>query len=176
MTSRGETRALQLVYSAPEIEVGTGWFCGHCAAGVPGGLAPAPQARVCPRCGLGLMLETRADALPLPEQAFLIVDGALRVQALSDRAERLLEMSECEAVDRPIAELLTTADGERGSGAELAGAIVSAATRSDEFAHVRVRPAGIYGVRMRARISACGPPRAALVVLERHPPPLRVLP
>jgi hypothetical protein len=173
MTSRGETRALRLVHSAPAAEERPGWFCGHCAAGAPGGIAPAPTARVCETCGLGLLLETRADGLPEPGDAFLVVDSSLRVQALSNRAERLLEMSEAEAVDRPVVELLASAEGERVGSTQLVEAILAAATGADSFAHARVRPHATYGVRLRARISACGPPRAALVVLETYPRRLR---
>jgi hypothetical protein len=32
-----------------------------------------------------------------------------------------------------------------------------------------VRPKGTFGVRVRARITACGPPRAALIVFETTP-------
>ena len=39
-----------------------------------------------------------------------------------------------------------------------------------------VRPWNTFGVRMRARIATCGPPRAALVVLENaRPPALRAV-
>jgi len=174
MNAWGDARPLRLIHSAPAAEaVRSGWFCGHCAGPAPDGVAPAPYARVCVRCGMGLMLETRADAVPQPGEAFLIVDRSLRVQALSARAERLLALSECEAVDLPIAQLLDCADGERVDRGRLADAILVAARSSDELAHVRVRPAGTFGVRLRARISACGPPRAALVVLERYPRALR---
>ena len=39
-----------------------------------------------------------------------------------------------------------------------------------------VRPWNTFGVRLRARIATCGPPRAALVVLENgRPPALRAV-
>jgi hypothetical protein len=44
---------------------------------------------------------------------------------------------------------------------------VSAATRGGEEARtVFVRPANLFGVRMRARIVHCGPPHAALVAFD----------
>ena len=120
-------------------EVEWTWFCGHCAAPSPSSSPPPPTARVCTSCGLGLLLETRADTAPDPRDAFLVVDTSLLVQAMSRRAQALLELTEAEAVNRPAAELLVAAD---------------------------VRPWNTFGVRMRAKIAPCGPPRAALVVLE----------
>jgi PAS domain-containing protein len=165
--------ALRLVHSAVNVEitpeVAPGWFCGHCAAGLPPGLAPSPFSRVCSRCGLGLLLETRADGLPAPTDAFLIVDRALRVQAASIGAERLLGAREEDLLDTPVGELLIGADAERADRGALAEAILEAASSADAFAFARVRPANTFGVRMRARVSACGPPRAALVLLEAPP-------
>ena len=46
-----------------------------------------------------------------------------------------------------------------------------------EPVHAFVRPWNTFGVRLRARIAPCGPPRAALVVLDPSPArPLRALP
>jgi hypothetical protein len=40
-----------------------------------------------------------------------------------------------------------------------------------------VRPWNTFGVRMRARIATCGPPRAALIVLDSgRGPALRAVP
>jgi hypothetical protein len=41
-----------------------------------------------------------------------------------------------------------------------------AARGEDEPRRVMVRPANVFGVRMPLRVGACGPPRAALLVLE----------
>ncbi|HEV2974613.1 MAG TPA: hypothetical protein VGX69_06400, partial [Solirubrobacteraceae bacterium] len=55
------------------------------------------------------------------------------------------------------------------SGASrLARAITSAVEDGGTPATVFVRPWNTFGVRIRARIAACGPPRAALLVLEAH--------
>ena len=37
---------------------------------------------------------------------------------------------------------------------------------SEQPIQVFVRPLNTFGVRMRARIAACGPPRATLILLE----------
>jgi len=160
--------ALRLVRGADvaPAEVQWAWFCGHCAAPSPSSSAPPPTARVCTSCGLGLLLETRADTAPGPRDAFLVIDTSLLVQAMSRRAQSLLELTEAEAVNRPVAELLVAADAEASSSSSLARAVVSAAGGAEDAVSTVVRPWNTFGVRMRAKIAPCGPPRAALVVLE----------
>jgi hypothetical protein len=121
------------------------------------------------------MLETRTDAMPGSGDAFLVVDAALLVQAMSCGAERLLALSEKDAVNRPVAELLMPADSEARGSASLAGAVAEAVGGGDEPASRFVRPWNTFGVRMRARIAACGPPRAALLVLETSASRLRAV-
>ncbi len=111
---------------------------------------------------------------PSPRDAFLVVDATLAVQALSRRAERLLDVSEEQAINRPVGELLVAADTEDRARREFSEAIVAAASGAQEPTHVYVRPWNTFGVRMRARVGSCGPPRAALLVLASgHVPPLR---
>ena len=146
------------------------WFCGYCGATPASGDAPAPIARVCGVCGQGLMLESRSDVAPRDDEAFLVIDSRLTVQAVSRHAERVLGVCEQEATDRPVAELLVGADAERGEEESLT-ALLGRAAESDEIPQLTfVRPRGTFGVRLRARISACGPPRAALLVFESGPP------
>jgi len=169
--------ALRLVqgaqYEAPAEWV---WFCGHCAAPAPKSGPPAPVARVCNSCGLGLMLEARSDLVPGDRDAFLMVDDSLMIQGLSRRAEELLAVTEEVAINRPVAELLVAADAEASGPHSFAGAIVEAAGGSQAPVSKFVRPWNTFGVRMRARIGACGPPRAALIVLEDSPRrPLRAV-
>jgi hypothetical protein len=148
------------------------WFCGHCAAPSPGGAPPLPTARVCSSCGLGLLLETREDALPEPDDAFLVVDSSLLIQAMSREAQALLGVEEETAVNTPIAELLVPADAETQGRTGFAAAIAEAAHGNPlDSTQSFVRPWNTFGVRMRARIATCGPPRAALVVLESRPRP-----
>jgi PAS domain-containing protein len=148
------------------------WFCGHCAAPSPGGSPPPPGARVCSSCGLGLLLETREDAVPELQDAFLVVDSALLIQALSAEAQALLAVDEEEAVGRPVSELLVPADAESQARTGFAASIVRAAEGAAlDSGQSFVRPWNTFGVRMRARVATCGPPRAALVVLESRPRP-----
>lgn len=153
------------------------WFCGHCAAPSPGGAPPRPSARVCASCGLGLLLETREDAVPQADDAFLVVDSSLLIQAMSREAQSLLGIEEEAAIDTPIAELLVPADAEAQGRTGFAAAVAEAAQGNPlDSTQSFVRPWNTFGVRMRARIATCGPPRAALVVLEsRSRPRLRAV-
>jgi PAS domain-containing protein len=160
--------ALKLVQGAPEApaEVQWTWFCGHCAAPSPFERPPAPTARVCTSCGLGLLLETHRDTAPTADDAFLVIDNALLVQAMSRRAQALLGLTEAEAINRRVAELLVPADAEARTTTAFAEAIASAAAGIEGSISATVRPWNTFGVRMRARVAPCGPPRAALVILE----------
>jgi PAS domain-containing protein len=123
---------------------------------------------------LGLLLESRRAIVPQARDAFVVIDSTLQVQAVSRRAETLLGVTEAMAVNRPVAELLVPADAEAAGPARFAAA-VAGALLGDEPVQTVVRPWNTFGVRMRARIGACGPPRAALVVLDDAPPRLRAV-
>src|SRR5436305_8370074 len=125
--------ALTLVQSAGVAEpVEFAWFCGHCAAPAPGHQPPAPMARVCRSCGLGVMLETRRDIAPSHRDAFLFIDSSLLVQAMSAPAETLLGVTEHSAANHPVVQLLVPADAEAGRPAGLAAARADAAPGADE--------------------------------------------
>lgn len=158
-------RALALVPGTREHERPTIWFCGHCGARPSG--PPAPHARVCTSCGLGLLLETVADTAPEAGGAFLVLDRSLLVCAVSRGAEQLLATTETDAVNHHVTELLVPADSEAQTGASLPAAVCAMATGGDdEPLSVFVRPANLFGVRMRSRIVRCGPPQAALLVFD----------
>ena len=142
------------------------WFCSHCGARPELAQPPANDARVCEGCGLGLLLDAAAHTAPEVGDAFLVLDRSLSVCAVSRSAEELLATTETAAVNHHVTELLVPADSESQAGGNLAAA-VSAATRGDEPRAVFVRPANLFGVRMRARIVPCGPAPAALVAFER---------
>jgi hypothetical protein len=65
-----------------------------------------------------------------------------------------------------VTRLLVPADAEGKDGANLAAAITWAARGDTGVQRTVVRPANIFGVRLKARVAACGPPRAALLVFE----------
>ncbi len=156
-------RALRLVHTTTETRA---WFCSHCGTPHSTSGEEALVPRVCPECALGVMLSARSDIAPHPDDSFLVVDSSLSVQAVSREAERALAMRERDAVNRHITELLIPADAEASGAVSLAEAITGAAASDVEPVSVTVRPAGAFGVRLRARIAACGPPQAALLVLE----------
>jgi PAS domain-containing protein len=163
---QGSRPALRLVEGAASQPIEWAWFCGHCAAPAPTGAAPAPTARVCRSCGLGLLLETRREIVPTDRDAFLVIDSALLIQAVSRRAQTLLAVTEEEAVNRPVADFVVPADAEAQMAAGFAAAIANAAQGAEDPVSAVIRPWNTFGVRMRARIAPCGPPRAALVVLQ----------
>jgi hypothetical protein len=161
-----ERAGLRLVPETSEAACPTIWFCGHCGIPPEDNQTPAPPARVCGHCGLGLLLEARADAAPGNADPFLIVDGTLSVCALSSGAEELLAVAESDVVNRSVGELLVPADAEVGGTEAFANTLLWAARGEDAPTRVVVRPANVFGVRMHARVGSCGPPRAALLVLE----------
>jgi hypothetical protein len=148
------------------VERATVWFCGHCGSQPTIDDSSAPSDRVCGDCGLGLLLQSGADAAPAPGGAFLVLDATLSVCAMSEAAERLLATSETEAVNRHITELVVPADAEAQGPENLAVAVTWAARGDEATRNVVVRPATTFGVRLRARIASCGPPRAALLVFD----------
>ena len=174
MTSIDSRPALRLVTGAAHdpSEIEWAWFCGHCAARPLTATAPAPTARVCPGCGLGLFLEAPLDAAPSPRESFLVIDSALLVQAVSRRAEKLLGVREDSVVGRPLSELFVNADAGCDAARELTCAVSEASLGEDIPRCVHVRPANTFGVRLRARVAPCGPPRASLLVLDGRPQPV----
>jgi hypothetical protein len=140
-------------------------FCSHCGTR-PVAPTLAPSSRVCGACGLGLILECRADVAPNPGDAFLVLDRSLAVCAVSDAAERLLAASEPDVVNRHVSDLLMPAGAVPPPPATLSVAVAWAARGEGGTRTTVVRPANTFGIRLTARIASCGPPRAALLVLE----------
>ncbi|MDO8185467.1 PAS domain-containing protein [Conexibacter sp. JD483] len=157
-------RHLSIVPTTTEEARPSRWFCGHCGAVTDE--APAPVARVCGECDLGLLMEASADLVPRPREPYLIVDASLAVQALSAEAARFLAISEQEAIERPVTDLLIPADAEAASAHHFAQTIMHVAAGDDELRRLVVRPADVFGVRMPLRVGVCGPPRGALLVIE----------
>jgi hypothetical protein len=139
-------------------------FCGHCGR-PPEATDAQPASRVCRRCGLGLVLQAPKGVAPNAAEPFLVVDSRLTVCAVSRKAEDLLGVPETRAVNRHIGEFLLPAAAEATGPEDLLAQLVTAATSDEDADTVVVRPVGEFGVRYRARIGPCGPPRAALIVL-----------
>jgi hypothetical protein len=141
-------------------------FCSHCGTRPAAALVRAGASRVCTECGFGLLLQAPADVAPNADDAFLVLDQSLAVCAVSRAAEGLLAANEPDVVNRHITSLLMPADAEHVSGESLAAAVAWAARGDGGTRSVKVRPANTFGIRLTARIAACGPPRAALLVLD----------
>jgi hypothetical protein len=137
-------------------------FCGHCGAEPETDI----HGRVCESCGLGVLLTANADAAPSPTDPFMVVDGSLCVCAVSRLAEELLGTDETEAVNRHLSEFLVPADAEASSAENLMDLVINAASESAEARVAVVRPPDEFGIRFRVQVGACGPPRAALLVLS----------
>ncbi len=137
-------------------------FCGHC------GEQPESEThgRVCERCGLGVLLTTSADSAPRPGEPFLIVDGSLCLCAVSLHAQQLLGIDEAQSVNRHLSEFLVPADAEACSTENLMDLVIRAAGDDSEPRVAIVRSPAEFGVRFRAHVGACGPPRAAVLVLS----------
>ena len=130
-------------------------FCSSCGEVVE----RAGQRRVCADCGMGVLLRTAAGALPSPRAAFLVVDRDLRVSAVSSAGERVFGDH---AQGRTLESLLRA----RRGNSELSRHVARAANGLNGTARLEVSVMGRRGP-FEARISPCGPPRAALVAVER---------
>jgi exopolysaccharide biosynthesis polyprenyl glycosylphosphotransferase len=162
--------SLRLVHGTAEPEPPGSWFCGYCGMAPADGAAPIPTMRVCDRCGHGLLLEACSDAAPQADEPFLVVDSRLRVQAVSRTAEKFLAVREEAVTDLPVADLLVSADADAQPEQCLTSLLARSAIDGDvDLETTFVRPRDTFGVRLPARISVCGPPRAALIVFESRP-------
>ena len=168
MTAIAQTAA---VPAAPPQRLERTRFCSRCAAtaGEPEAqLLPFGFDRVCGRCGMGVMLSAPRKVLPVPAAALLVVTRDGRISAVSEAAERLVG-DEAGLLGMPITTALTSLEDEK----QLVRSLARAAGGGREIVETTViaaaQPAGKPG-QMRARIAGCGPPRAALLVLERGLP------
>ena len=139
-------------------------FCGHCGRS-PQTDGEQQASRVCSKCGMGLLLQAPASSAPAQSDPFIVVDGSLTICALSRQAEKLLGISETEAVNRHVSDFLVPGDSENAGGQNLASLLSCAIRGEVPTGNVIVRPANTFGVRYWARVGPCGPPTAALLVL-----------
>jgi hypothetical protein len=141
-------------------------FCARCGK-APEGNGAVPQhafSRVCAKCGMGLVLRAPDDAAPTPGGAFLVVDRALAVCAVSEGAERSLGVTEPFAIGRLVSELLVP-DEVRGA-VSMVTLVRRAVLDGGAPQRAGVRLAARTDEGLTVRVGPCGPPRAAVVVLE----------
>lgn len=149
--------------TAARARAGTARFCSRCGVGERSEAArPGAPTRICQRCEDGLLLACAREALPGPGTAFMIVTSALRISAVSEAAESLFG-AERQLLCSSLGDLIASPTG----GEEIVRTVAAAALRNRESVvlPVRGRAKSARGAEMLARISTCGPPRAALVTL-----------
>ena len=141
-------------------------FCSRCGhpADEPA-RRPRLRARVCDRCGMGMMLTCTRDALPGDAAAFLIATFDLTISAVSEAGEKIFG-AEQSLVGQRVLDLLNSPLGDD----HLARHLGQAAQRACDPI---VMPVRLQSARqaprlgtLAARIATCGPPRAALVTVE----------
>lgn len=137
-------------------------FCSHCGSPPPAGI----QSRVCTTCEMGLLLSAADRVAPGPGSPFIVIDGSMSVCAVSAAAEELLAISETDAVNRHVTQLIVPADAEASAPENLAVAVTWAVRGEDGAQKVTIRPVNTFGVRIGARIASCGPRPAALIVFD----------
>jgi hypothetical protein len=104
----------------------------------------------------------------------VIVDKKLVVQAVSRHAETVLLVDEPAGFSARLDELLISDSGDVESP-ELARLVHAAVDGASPSERVELRTVGDPVVRFRARLSNCGPPSAALLVLTPAFPDARPL-
>ena len=142
-------------------------FCTRCST-----MAEEPEAqgvpfgfdRVCGRCGMGIMLTAPRKALPAPGAAFVVVTREGRISAVSETAEHLVG-EEAGLLGMPVGSALTSDEGDDRLARQVARA--AGGGRDVNEATLAPVPQGSRPAKLKARIASCGPPRAALLVLER---------
>ena len=138
-------------------------FCGYCGTR-PAGDA-ARESRVCERCRLGLILTAAAGLAPGEGEPFVVVDELMRIRAVSRRAERLLGVTETEAVHHHLGDFLLPVEGSSDALGRLTSAIAVASRLDAPAQRAVLRPREAFGVRYGVRIGGCAPGPAAVVVL-----------
>jgi hypothetical protein len=123
---------------------------------------------VCEHCHLGLILTARADVAPAENEPFLVLDELMRIRAVSKRAERLLRITETEAVNRHVGDYLVPVEGGGESLAALAATVARVSRFDTAPQRVVLRPRGTFGVRYGVRVGRCSPEPAALLALAER--------
>lgn len=155
------------VAAPPQQRVEHARVCTRCATAADNADHSAPYGfdRVCGRCGMGVMLSTPRKALPDSGAALLVVTRDGRISAVSEAAERLVG-EEAGLLGMPITTVVTSPDDEP----HLLRTLTRAAGGRREIVELPVIHAAQRNARpgrLNARVASCGPPRAALLVLER---------
>jgi PAS domain-containing protein len=132
-------------------------FCSRCGAE-----SAEAARRVCESCEAGILLSCRSDALP--GEAFLICTYELSVTAVSEAGENIFG-AEDGLLGTNLLDLATCPLGDE----QLARHTALAAQHAREPVELPMRLRSDRGEALgtlAARVTTCGPPRAALVTVE----------
>jgi hypothetical protein len=146
---------------SPPVEL-TESFCSYC--GRPSSDSLHRTIRVCVRCHLGMVLRAPPGQAPRVRDAFVIVDQKLTVQAISHRAERVLGVDEPDGVHTLLDDLLQPAGCDLDRR-DIALLLMLAVTGSPPPDRLELQAVNEPQRRFRARVTSCGQPLAALLVL-----------
>jgi hypothetical protein len=137
-------------------------FCTNCGTlfdPEPPDVKHPHRERVCPVCGMGVLLSTGREMLSEDGEPFLVVRNDLIVSAASEAITELLGVEWDSIVGRPLLSLLDSP--LRGS--ELARRVARAAGGAGDVSLQRVQ---MGGRTYEVRVGRCGDPRAALAVFR----------
>jgi hypothetical protein len=137
-------------------------FCGYCGY-PPMGRWRSLAHRVCTRCEMGMVLCAPSGLEPRFHEPFVIVDQYLRLAAVSRQAEDMLRVDERAAVDVPLAEFLVCRTDQ--DQIDLASLVRRAVGGSRVATSVELRTVSDPAIEVVARVAACGPPPAAVLIL-----------
>ena len=132
-------------------------FCSRCGA-----VSEEAARRVCDGCEEGILLTCQGDALP--GAAFLICTYELEVTAVSQAGESIFGAQE-QLLGAQLLDLATCPLGDE----QLARHAALAAQRPHEPVELPMRLRSEQGEALgtlAARVTTCGPPRAALLTVQ----------
>jgi len=113
---------------------------------------------------MGMLLTCLREALPGAGAAFVIATAALRISAVSEPAEGMFG-TEQQLLGSSLSGVITSPLGDERFARTVARAALR--NREPEILPVRgVGEAALVAGMLAARVSTCGPPRAALVTVE----------
>ncbi len=113
---------------------------------------------------MGVVLQAPSGTEPRHDDPFVIIDRQLAVQAVSRRAEVALSIDERARLDAPLEEFLICNNGGHDAG-ELAALVDLAFAGAQPSDTLELRTVANPEIRLQGRVTTCGPPRAALLVL-----------
>jgi hypothetical protein len=138
-------------------------FCSYCGY-PPMGPWRVRAHRVCMRCQMGVVLQAPAGAAPRYDDPFVIVDRRLAVQAVSRLAEVALSVEEPAGLDVSLEEFLICDNGDHDRG-ELAAMVELAFAGAEPSNRLELRAVGNPEIHLQGRVTSCGPPPGALLIL-----------